>query len=139
MGRLSGQLLGSTPIVLDEIGPDLRPYLVPFLEWVDDDWTDCCFLSGPMVRAGHDPQGTKRIALEVLRYAFERGWVVAGHLTRQFERWPGSPADWLARLETEWPNDRVPDMGEVAWFTLADGAQPTVATLLEEEYDRRAA
>lgn len=127
--------------MLDEIPSDLFTYLVPFLEWVDDDWTDCAFLSGPMIRAGHGPQETKQIALEVARYALNQGWVVAGDLSDggRFKQWPGTPTDWLARLEAEWPEDRNPELWEVGWFDMAAGARPALTQLLEEEYKRRAA
>ena len=140
--RLSGPLLGSTRLMLDDIDPDLRPYLLPFIEWVLDDWTECAFLCGPMLGPGHDPSEVKALALAVLRDTFDRGWVVAGHIPKggRFEMWPGAPSDWLARIEAMWPQDRAPHLGELpAWFSLAPASLPSLTFLMEQEYDRRAA
>jgi hypothetical protein len=79
-----------------------------------------------IVRSKLGPDNSMKQTLRILRKLLDQGSIVAGFPTpdgRAFQSWDLGPEETISRIEFEWRRlGRTPTLGEIAWFTAAEGA-----------------
>lgn len=87
-----------------------------------DDWLMAAEVTSAIVEEGpRSPEEVRPLALTAIRSALRAGLLLPGGIEGdRFVAWGGTPSEWIARIETEWPANRYPELGEVCWFNLTE-------------------
>lgn len=94
--------------------------VVEVLEEGLDDWVQVWQIASLVVEVAgvFEPIAVRRLGLQVIRYLLESHLMEVGDVNEVgFKRWEMPLDKSLAAIESDWPTDRIPTLGDMCWLS----------------------